>query len=125
MSMWRYDFVIYGFDLSDIKNSLNEWFHNTPEGEACYDQLLSEEVGKWSLFDDPADGNHFYLGYVLGKCIEYDGFTSPIIFDPYDLVHSVPNYHGIPVELREMLVRKHNYNINSDDGRIIAFTEWR
>ena len=124
MSMWRSDFVIWGYDLSDEQDKILEWLDETEEGRACYAELHTEKVGKWSLFDDPADGDHFFLGFLLGQCDEADGFVRPVKIDIYDLTHDLPN--------RTLLPRAFDIELNDvapwlcmDDGRLYVFSEWR
>lgn len=122
MSMWRYDFVIYGFDLSDIKDEILEWLDETKEGRACYAELHTEEIGKWSLFDDPADGDHFYLGYVLGKCDEYDGFVKPVKADITELNYCPPRISG---SVPEAFYNRVSCLCGVDDAMLYVFSKWR
>lgn len=64
MSMRRYDYVIVGYDLSYLRNTLytEEW--------ACDERNLetweyNKVKGEIQLFSDSASGHDLYFGYII------------------------------------------------------------
>ena len=68
MSIEKNYYVIAGFDLTKHKTEKYEDWKWTDEGEnfICY-----QSKGNIQLFDDPMNGEHLYLGYILANGDEY------------------------------------------------------
>ena len=75
MSINKNYYVIAGYDLSKFRSKIYEDWKWTDEGESltCY-----QKKGYIQLFDDPMDGSHLYLGYILANGDEYDFTTAKI-----------------------------------------------
>ena len=75
MSVKKNYYVIAGYDLTGYKTEKYEDWRWTEEGERL---TLYQSKGNIQLFDDPMDGCHLYLGYVLAKGDEYEFETAKI-----------------------------------------------
>lgn len=62
MSINRNIYVIAGCDLTKYKTDKYSDWRWTEAGEEL---LCKRQIGQICLFDDPMDGNHLYLGYLL------------------------------------------------------------
>ena len=77
MSMESNYYVIAGYDLTDYEtDKYNDWKW-TEEGEKYTCNQIKGEI---QLFDDPMDGSHLYLGYVLASGDQYDFATTSFEF---------------------------------------------
>lgn len=121
MSMWRYDFVVWGFDLSPFQDEIEEWINETDEGEAVYNRLsFKTSIGEWSLFTDPSGDSHCILGYVIAKADQADGFIRPVEVRKI----SFPGIDEIPIELWQQMCRFADAKEIELEPKIYVFTEW-
>ena len=77
MSINRNYYVIAGYDLTSFRTEKYESWKWTPEGE---NMTNNQRKGQIQFFDDPMDGSHLYLGYVLASGDEYEFPTTKISF---------------------------------------------
>lgn len=70
MSMERNDYVIVGYDLTGLRESLmtEEWLDN-PDNEQYF---CKQRKGEIQLFDDPSSSGHLYFGYIINTNDEYE-----------------------------------------------------
>lgn len=105
MSMIQTYYSIVGYDLTDHETEkLKDWIWGA-EGESY---LQNQEIGEIQLFNDPADGTHLYLGYILSCNDEY--FSNDCAYDINELVD------------KEALVRQHLDKLKQN-GVIESFFE--
>lgn len=69
MSIVKNYYVIAGYDLTGLKT---EKFNNWRWAEDGEKYICYQSKGHIQLFDDPMDGSHLYLGYVLANGDEYE-----------------------------------------------------
>ena len=69
MSLYKNYYVIAGYDLTGYSTDKYEDWKWTDEGEQY---LCRQSKGNIQLFDDPANGEHFYLGYILANGDQYE-----------------------------------------------------
>ena len=85
MSMNKNYYIIAGFDLTSYRTENYEDWKWTEEGERF---TCNQRKGYIQLFDDPMDGSHLYLGYVLANGDEYDFTTAK--FNLNDITRQEP-----------------------------------
>ena len=75
MSVVSNYYVIAGYDLTGMETDKFDDWKWTDEGEKmiCY-----QKKGYIQLFDDPMNGSHLYLGYILASGDEYGFKTAKI-----------------------------------------------
>jgi hypothetical protein len=61
-------YVIVGYDLTGYDTDKFYDWRWTEEGEEYFDNQVDDEI---QLFDDPMNGEHLYLGYILASGDEY------------------------------------------------------
>lgn len=118
MSMTQKSYVIYGYDLTSYvdEEKLSDW--KWGDGEKYFNY---QSPGYIQIFDDPASGEHVYLGYCIWYYEKYDDNGDAKIFLS-DLNKPKSDF---PYILKELV---QNEIIKSDricDPQIICFTEWR
>jgi hypothetical protein len=75
MSLYKAYYVIAGYDLTAyITDKYSDWKW-TDEGERY---LCTQRNGNIQLFDDPCNGDHTYLGYILACGDQYEFNTTVI-----------------------------------------------
>ena len=92
MSMNSNYYVIAGYDLTGFEtNKFKDW-RWTNEGEEffCY-----QSKGSVQLFDDPMNGHHLYLGYIVVDGDEYDFPTTT-----FDIVEAEAHMLKVNEKLR-------------------------
>lgn len=77
MSMTKHNYVIAGYDLTALKDTLitEEWMEN-PDNEQYY---CNQKKGEIQLFDDPSSDSHLYFGYIISandECKDHPEMTS-------------------------------------------------
>lgn len=77
--MVRNDYVIVGYDLTGLRDSLitEEWMDN-PDNEQYY---CNQRKGEIQLFDDPSSSCHLYFGYIINANNEYEEHESHTTID--------------------------------------------
>jgi hypothetical protein len=75
MSLYKNYYIIAGYDLSAYQTDKYEDWKWTDEGEQY---ICRHSKGNIQLFDDPCNGDHFYLGYVLVHGDQYEFNTTVI-----------------------------------------------
>ena len=96
MSMNKKYYVIAGYDLTGYgTDKYNDWKW-TEEGEKYTCNQIKGEI---QLFDDPMDGAHLYLGYVLASGDKYDFATTS--FELSDIENYSRNVNSELVKLCE------------------------
>ncbi len=75
MSLYKNYYIIAGYDLTGHTTEKYEDWKWTDEGESylCY-----QRKGNIQLFDDPCNGDHLYLGYILAHGDQYEFETTTI-----------------------------------------------
>ena len=90
MSIEKNYYVIAGCDLTGLETDKYEDWKWTDQGEEF---LCSQTKGRIQLFDDPMDGSHLYLGYILANgdeyCFETTKFDVELISQVKDDVKNV------------------------------------
>jgi len=125
MSVCRDEYVIFGFDLSQHYQEIMGWMDETDEGRSCYEELVQKRtIGKWGIFPYNSSGEYLYLGILLGRGDEFEGFNKPVIVDP-DQINSVLNT-DVPEALIEKLkeVLKDTHMSEQYKIKIIVFSDW-
>lgn len=127
MSINRNIYVIIGCDLTKYKtDSYSDWRWT----EAGEELLRKRQIGQICLFDDPMDGNHLYLGYLLVDGDEIDMPTYiTSIYSLYDYALGTANDIINKIEELEKIGI---INITDDDWvndknlrhSLICFEEW-
>ena len=69
MSLYKNYYVIAGYDLTGYATEKYEDWKWTNEGEQY---ICRQSKGNIQLFDDPCNGEHFYLGYILAHGDQYE-----------------------------------------------------
>lgn len=69
MSLYKNYYIIAGYDLSAYKTDKYDDWKWTDEGEQY---ICRQSKGNIQLFDDPCNGDHFYLGYILAHGDQYE-----------------------------------------------------
>jgi hypothetical protein len=119
MSMEKSYYVIAGFNLTGLEtNDFSDWKW-TEEGETY---LNNQVNGKIQLFDDPMDGIHLYLGYILASGDEYDFKTTYVDVDFIKNIQQ--NVEKELEKLKEIGVISIDSHLKPD-YKIIAFEEYR
>ena len=112
MSLFKNYYVIAGYDLTGHATEKYESWKWSADGEKylCY-----QSKGNIQLFDDPCNGSHFYLGYILAHGDQYDFPATEIEFDAL-------TEEAVSIKLKELCDLG---IIDSHGGRfkIIAFEE--
>lgn len=116
MSMTQTHYSIVGYDLTNHEtDKLKDWRWGA-EGESY---LENQEIGEIQLFNDPADGTHLYLGYILNLSDEYS--SNDCSYNISELVD------------KEVLVRQHLDKLKQSgvielffepEFKLIMFSEW-
>lgn len=75
MSLYKNYYIIAGYDLTGYSTEKYEDWKWTDEGEQY---ICRQSKGNIQLFDDPCNGEHLYLGYVLANGDQYE-FKTEII----------------------------------------------
>lgn len=87
MSLFKNYYIIAGYDLTGYVTEKYEDWKWTDEGEQY---ICRQSKGNIQLFDDPCNGEHFYLGYILANGDQYEFKTTSI--DLLDInTHMVDN----------------------------------
>lgn len=69
MSLYKNYYVIAGYDLTGYSTEEYEDWKWTDEGEKY---ICFQRPGRIQLFDDPCNGEHMYLGYILVHGDQYN-----------------------------------------------------
>lgn len=90
MSLYKNYYIIAGYDLTGHATEKYEDWRWTDEGEQylCY-----QRKGNIQLFDDPANGDHLYLGYILAHGDQYEFRTTNIEINKIDNLHMITKAH--------------------------------
>ena len=75
MSIYKNYYIIAGYDLTGHATEKYEDWKWTDEGEKY---ICFQRPGKIQLFDDPMNGDHLYLGYILAHGDQYEFKTTAI-----------------------------------------------
>lgn len=86
MSLYKNYYIIAGYDLAPYKTDKYEDWKWTDEGEQY---LCRHSKGNIQIFDDPCNGEHFYLGYILAHGDQYEFKTT--VIDLLDINISMVN----------------------------------
>ena len=81
MSLYKNYYIIAGYDLSAYKTEKYEDWKWTDEGEQY---ICRQSKGNIQLFDDPCNGDHLYLGYILANGDQYEFRSTNIETDIID-----------------------------------------
>ncbi len=125
MSMYRYDYIVLGYDLKKYEREIKRYFDKLEEEDRDFiidDMCLYQEVGKVQLFSDPAGDGHLIYGLVICMCDEYDGFLKPVDLGSID---HVEKQDEVFKALQENFGEAFDCNAFKDNAHLIAFTEWR
>ncbi|MPM00597.1 hypothetical protein SDC9_46824 [bioreactor metagenome] len=71
MSVSKNTYVIYGYDLSMMRNVLLT--EELCESKKYEEMVCCQRKGKIQLFDDPMNGDYLYAGFIVGEFDEYGG----------------------------------------------------
>lgn len=84
MSLYKAYYIIAGYDLTAyITDKYSDWKW-TDEGERY---LCNQRNGNIQLFDDPCNGDHTYLGYILACGDQYEFKTQRISIHEINYEH--------------------------------------
>lgn len=119
MSMERNYYVIAGYDLTGQETEkFCDWKY-TEDGEKYFCYQFKEKI---QLFDDPMDGSHLFLGYILAANDEYDFETTS--FDLSDSTECSKCVYSELQKLQEMgVISKATYS--KPVFKVIVFEECR
>ena len=117
MSIFKNYYVIAGYDLTKHKTDKYEDWKWTDEGEQY---ICNQSNGNIQLFNDPMNGDHLYLGYVLASGDQYYFETTKIDLEVFNKVSCVV-YHKL-IDLIELGVVD-SFNGTYPEYSIIAFEE--
>lgn len=126
MGMYRYDYIVLGYDLMKYEREIRKYFDRLEEEKkyCIIDDMYSQQsVGNVQLFDDPAGGSHLIYGLIVCACDEYDGFLKPT--DLGNLLEVKVKQDEVFKALQENFGEAFDCNEFKDNARLIAFTEWR
>ena len=119
MSVERNYYVIAGYDLTDWNTDKYEDWKWTEEGE---NYTYNQVKGKIQFFDDPMNGTHLYLGYILAEIDMWNSETS--MFDVDDIKNKKGQVEAELVKLRELgIISKDPKFI--PEYKVIVFEECR
>lgn len=125
MGMYRYDYIVLGYDLKKYEHEIKRYFDKLEEERRDFiidDMCLCHKVGNIQLFNDPAGDSHLIYGLILCACNEYDGFLKPVDLGGFDLSDK---QETVFKKLQEDFGEAFDYNGLKGNARLIAFTEWR
>ena len=122
MSVYRTDYVIYGYDLSEYKAEFDE--------AICENEKLVPEslikIEKWCTFSDCMDDTFFYFGYLIAEGDYSEGFRYPIriTFEEIEKLASVPS---ISDEFRSIIDKLSEEwpEMLAIEPQLIVFSDWR
>lgn len=97
MSLYKNYYIIAGYDLAPYKTDKYEDWKWTDEGEKY---LCRKSKGNIQLFDDPCNGEHFFLGKVLFHGDQYE-FNTEVI-DLFDCTPGLIRCEKIMDELKKL-----------------------
>ena len=97
MSLEKNYYLINGYDLTGMStDKFNDWKW-TDEGD---DYMCYHRKGKIQLFDDPMNGVHLYLGYILATGDEYGFETTKL--DNEEISRSSDYVYGELIHLQDI-----------------------
>lgn len=117
MSLYKNYYIIAGYDLTGHATEKYEDWKWTDEGEQY---ICRQRKGNVQLFDDPCNGEHFYLGYILAHGDQYEFKTTPI--DLQEVYLSRDKVDDVLFYLENIGIIK-NYNNFIFQFKILAFEE--
>lgn len=125
MGMYRYDYIVLGYDLKKYEHEIKRYFNKLEEEHRDFiidDMSLYQSVGNIQLFNDPAGDSHLIYGLILCACNEYDGFLKPVDLGGFDLSDK---QETVFKKLQEDFGEAFYCNGLKGNAHLIAFTEWR
>lgn len=88
MSLYKNYYIIAGYDLTGYSTEKYEDWKWTDEGEQY---ICRQSKGNIQLFDDPCNGEHLYLGYILASGDQYEFRSTNIETDSIDYQRTFVN----------------------------------
>lgn len=120
MSMMPTSYVIYGYDLTSYvdEEKLSDW-----EWEDGKKYFSNQTPGNIQIFNDPASGDHIYLGYCIWYYEEFNDIGEVKI--SLSELDNKDDFSDILKELVDNKIIKDDLDLNLFEPQIICFTEWR
>lgn len=125
MSMYRYDYIVLGYDLMKYEREIRRYFDKLEEEKKYYiidDMYSQQSIGNIQLFDDPVGSAHLIYGLVICMCDQYDGFMKPIDLGS---INSVDKQDEVFGALQENFEEAFDCKEFKNNAHLIVFTEWR
>lgn len=125
MSMYRYDYIVLGYDLKKYEQEIKRYFDKLEEEDRDFiidDMSLYQDVGNIQLFSDPAGAGHLIYGLVVCMCDEYDGYLKPVDLGSID---HAEKQDEVFKKLQENFGEAFDCTEFKGNAHMIVFTEWR
>ena len=120
MSLDKNYFVIAGFDLTD--NIIPDKFQDWKELSYLYENYVCfQRRGNIQLFDDPMDGEHLYIGYILADGDEYSVDTVKIGMN--EIYNVRGDVEKVLLHFENIGIIKDAYELMCHGYQIIVFEE--
>ena len=119
MSMYPTAYVIYGYDIEKYvdKQKLSDW--QWEDGEKYF---VNQSAGHVQIFDDPASGNHIYLGYCIWAYEEFHDMGDIKI--SISELENKDNFDDVLSELIDNKIMKEDRSVLGEP-QVICFSEYR